>query len=248
MQIGPKQRTKKPMIYLATFILAFCSIVYELLLAQTLASTMGNTILRYNITIGLYLASLGVGSLYYGRWRGGDLVSKLIRVEIGLSIIGFASPILILLMDMLVRSGSDLVGISYRGFFPQTIVYVFDHGLIVAIGFLSGLELPLLIDIGNRGKRKVGNQVLATDYMGTLAGAVSFPLFLLPTLGVMAVANLVGLLNACIALVLVVMYRSPFRVERKFVLIVAVVALLCVGLLYRMPIQEGVIESLYFGG
>ena len=43
------------MIYAITFVLAFCSIVYELLLGQTLSAFLGNTVLRYSVTIGLYM-------------------------------------------------------------------------------------------------------------------------------------------------------------------------------------------------
>ena len=51
------------MIYTITFILAFCSMAYELLLGQSLSAFMGNTVLRYSVTIGLYMLSMGIGSL-----------------------------------------------------------------------------------------------------------------------------------------------------------------------------------------
>src|SRR3989344_1206590 len=57
------------MIYLSTAIVALCSMVYELQLAQLLASLLGNTVLRYSVTIGLYLAALGIGSLLANRLR-----------------------------------------------------------------------------------------------------------------------------------------------------------------------------------
>jgi spermidine synthase len=50
-------------IYSLTFVLAFCSIVYELLLGQALSAFLGNTVLRYSVTIGLYMMSLGIGSM-----------------------------------------------------------------------------------------------------------------------------------------------------------------------------------------
>ena len=49
------------MTYIITLILAFCSIVYELLLGQTLSAFFGNTVLRYSVTIGLYLFAMGMG-------------------------------------------------------------------------------------------------------------------------------------------------------------------------------------------
>ena len=51
------------MVYPFTFVLAFCSIVYELLLGQSLSAFLGNTVLRYSVTIGLYMLSMGIGSL-----------------------------------------------------------------------------------------------------------------------------------------------------------------------------------------
>lgn len=52
------------MVYIFTLVLAFCSIVYELLLGQSLSAFMGNTVLRYSVTIGLYLFSMGMGALF----------------------------------------------------------------------------------------------------------------------------------------------------------------------------------------
>ena len=50
------------MLYGLTFLLAFCSIVYELLLGQALAAFLGNTVLRYSVTIGLFLLAKGIGA------------------------------------------------------------------------------------------------------------------------------------------------------------------------------------------
>ena len=67
--------------YAITFILAFCSIVYELLLGQTLSAFLGNTVLRYSVTIGLYMMSLGIGSMIAeGRFVERP-VTSLLRVE-----------------------------------------------------------------------------------------------------------------------------------------------------------------------
>ena len=54
--------TKWSLIYVVTVLVAFCSIVYELLMAQTLTLLTGNSVLRYSTTIGLYLASMGIGA------------------------------------------------------------------------------------------------------------------------------------------------------------------------------------------
>ena len=69
-------------LYSLTLVLSYCSIVYELLLAQSMAATMGNTFLRYNLTIGFYLASLGLGAMICFRFARGEWVRRLIDVEL----------------------------------------------------------------------------------------------------------------------------------------------------------------------
>ncbi len=82
-------------IYLITFIVAFCSIVYELLMAQTLSLLTGNSVLRYSTTIGLYLASLGLGAFLCTNKRLVRPVETLWKVEILLSLIGGAAVVLL---------------------------------------------------------------------------------------------------------------------------------------------------------
>ena len=76
------------MVYLVTFVLAFCSIVYELLLGQTLSAFLGNTVLRYSVTIGLYMMSLGIGSMIAEGRLVKRPVTGLLRIEILLTVVG----------------------------------------------------------------------------------------------------------------------------------------------------------------
>ena len=70
------------MTYVIIFILAYCSIVYELTMAQSLSAFLGDTVLRYSTTIGLYLASMGIGAFLC---RGGlfrNPAYSLVKIEI----------------------------------------------------------------------------------------------------------------------------------------------------------------------
>jgi len=188
-------------LFLLTLILSFCSIVYELLLAQSMSATLGNSFLRYNVTIGLYLASLGAGAILCSKRGEDDLLPLLIDVELALTLLGALSPLLILFFDTAAfksAGGSRLY---------TALVYGFDHALIVAIGLLSGYELPLLMRLG----KDLSNEVLAVDYLGTLLGALCFPLLLLPSLGVLSAAALTALLNALCALYLLLFLKQDLR-------------------------------------
>ena len=194
-----------PILFL-TLLLAYCSIVYELLLAQSLAVALGQTFLRYNVTIGFYLASLGLGALLCSRVPAGDRVERLVDVELVLALLGALSPMLVLGWNLGACRAAVVLGLPLNGLFYGLVIHVFDHALIVAIGLLSGFELPLLMQLnGDRA-----NEVLAVDYGGTLIGAILFPLVLLPGLGILTAAILTGALNAlCGLYLLFAKSRSP---------------------------------------
>lgn len=232
---------EKKILVFVTIILAGCSILYELLLAQTLSTTMGNTILRYNITVGLYMASMGVGAIIYSRWGKDNLELRLVNVEFVLSIIGATGPIGVLVFESMMRkiSGESL---SYHGFFIQSALFIFNHLLIVAIGVLSGFELPLLMDLGSQIEKKFDMKVLIFDYVGTLIGVILFPLWLLPSLGIFTVAFLIGFLNALVALVVAVTHLE----KKKIIQASVIFAFVTILLIFHSPINDYVIANFYF--
>lgn len=173
-------------LYVATFILAFCSIMYELLLGQLLSAYLGNTVLRYSVTIGMYLFSMGVGAMAYEKFRVEDGRLALTRVEWGLTVIG-------LLSVPMVQAVDSLFGWSF-------FLTVVTHGLILLIGFLTGLELPLLMQLG-RG-RATENQLIGCNYGGAFLGTVLFAFFFYPKCGLLATVLTVTFLNAVVGVML----------------------------------------------
>ena len=138
------------MIYVFTFLLGFCSIVYELLLGQSLSAFLGNTVLRYSVTIGLYMLSMGIGALLAeGRWVKHAVIT-LLRVEILLTVTGGFSVIFLLLMAS--------VGM------PDLLFSAMAHSLIVIIGVLTGFEIPLLIEMRAQEKEHTEQVVLGVGY------------------------------------------------------------------------------------
>ena len=49
------------LMYVA-FIAGLCSIIYELLIATTASYFLGDSVKYFSLTIGIYMASMGVGS------------------------------------------------------------------------------------------------------------------------------------------------------------------------------------------
>ena len=210
---------------LIVFILAFCSIVYEFLLSQVLAALLGGTFLRYTTTIALYIFSLGLGAFYYQRIKELPKIRSLFTVELILSSIGVMIPVIAIL------------GESYL---PHSIAVIYCYFLVLLVGFLSGIELPLLMDIEEAKNKRGGLRALAVDFFGTFLGCILFPLFFLTQLGVFTTASLVGTLNLVVAFVLLK------RMENKAIAIP--ISLLVVALClfsYWPGLQEWVVNGVY---
>ncbi len=189
------------MIYVLTFLLAFCSIVYELLLGQSLSAFLGNTVLRYSVTIGLYMLSMGIGSLLAEGRVVKHVVTTLLKVEILLTITGGFSVIALLLIDSL--GPSDLV------------FSLFAHLLIILIGILTGLEIPLLIELRNLEVDGSERSVLGIDYLGAFFGTVVFAFVFFPVVGLIPTAFMVALLNAFVGICLLTQWRKVHEEQRR---------------------------------
>ncbi len=189
------------MIYVLTFLLAFCSIVYELLLGQSLSAFLGNTVLRYSVTIGLYMLSMGIGSLLAEGRVVKHVVTTLLKVEILLTITGGFSVIALLLVDSL--GPSDLV------------FSLFAHLLIILIGILTGLEIPLLIELRNLEVDGSERSVLGIDYLGAFFGTVVFAFVFYPVVGLIPTAFMVALLNAFVGICLLTQWRKVHEEQRR---------------------------------
>ena len=234
------------MVYFLTIIVACCSILYEFLIAQSISTTMGNTALRYNLTIGLFIASMGLGALLYKKIISKEYFKEFIKVELLLSLVGGIAPVLVLMVDYFFNSISKKFGISFFSSWIQTPLFTFNHLLIVAIGFLSGLELPLLMDMGKQFKATKGHLVLAYDYLGTLIGAILFPIVILPSLHIFTIGYIVSLVNILIALFVLVKMKVE---NQKYKLIIWAMLALWILLIFNAGIiNQSIIDKFYFGG
>jgi spermidine synthase len=173
-------------IYSLTFVLAFCSIVYELLLGQALSAFLGNTVLRYSVTIGLYMMSLGIGSMIAeGRFVARPAVA-LLRVETLLTLFGGGSVVFLFFID---STGATELTLSITA-----------HLLIIIIGVLSGFEIPLLIALKNRDAGYRDNAIIGINYLGAFLGTMTFAFVLYPYVGLIPTAFVIALLNAAVGI------------------------------------------------
>lgn len=245
-RIGTPTATRElNFFYFITTIVACASILYEFLLAQSLSTTMGNTALRYNLTIGLYIASMGLGALLYHKLLSKELFKELIKVELILSFFGALAPILVLINDYIFNHLAIQFNVSFFSNTIQVPLFTLNHLLIVIIGILSGLELPLLIDIGKSFDKKKGNFVLAYDYLGTLLGAILFPIVILPMLHIFTIGYIVSALNVIVAVA--VMIKMKVR-SKKLVTTSAIMFILWILFIMNADsLNQWLVQRFYFG-
>src|SRR3546814_13549045 len=89
------------------------------------------------------------------------------------------------------------------------------YSIVLAIGFLVGLEIPLLMRILREGFdfREVVSTVLTFAYVGALAASLLFPLLLFPYPGRTRTGSLFGIPNAGVPPPLPILL--PSRAERR---------------------------------
>lgn len=232
---GPASGMKKSQtlaLLASVFVVAGCGLAYELTMSTAAAFFLGDTVLQFSLTIGLFLAALGLGA-HLSRRINGDLLRAFVVIEIAIAAVGGASAGVIYL--------TFGWGHSVRG---VTILAP------LVVGVLVGLEIPLLARILARdGQWKDAlSNVLSFDYLGGLAASLAYPLVLLPGVGVVRSALTFGCLNAATGLVTAVIFRKQSHSMRRLVPIAAVtLALLLVGL-GAAGVLVGAVEKRLYGG
>ncbi len=210
--------------YVLICAVAFSCMTYELVLAQISSALLGNALLRYTMTIGLYLASLGLGALAAGRLDVSKYTTRLFWTEIALVFIGGLSPLIAVACEYLLRQSLDPTGAAFD-LALQAVMYT----VTIVVGFLAGLELPILVQIGESRLKVGGGRVLAVDQLGTLAALVVFSWALLPGYGVFMAAG-VACAISCIGAAFTLFFLPKEEADFKKMAALACGVLLSVGL------------------
>lgn len=209
---------RTPLLFLNVFIIATCGLIYELL-AGTLASyVLGDSVTQFSLIIGIYLFAMGVGS-WLSRFIENNLAERFIDVEFAVALLGgISAPLLFI----------SFAAVSYFS--------IILYGVVFGIGTLVGLEIPLLMRIlkNELDFKDLVARVLALDYVGALAASLLFPLFLVPTLGLVRTSLVFGILNGMVGLWgtwLLGPLLKPNKIKYLRIKAILVIALLTAGLI-----------------
>ena len=186
--------SQRRILIFSIFIAGLCSIIYELLISTTSAYFLGNSVKQFSLTIGIYMAAMGLGS-FLSKFVHARLLLVFIGVELALGLVGGLSvPILYYSFEQLSRP-------YYSGLMIA---------LTTVIGILTGFEVPLLIRVMKQYyplKENLAN-VLSVDYLGALIATLIFPFLMLPYFGIFRTSLLFGLLNLSLGYVILLFFSQ----------------------------------------
>lgn len=196
---GSRVHKETSILIISVFIAGLCSIIYELLIGAASSYFLGDSVKQFSITIGFYMAAMGIGS-FVSRHLSENLISKFIAAEI---LLGFF--------------GGSSVPILYLCYAFTETYYFFMILLIFVIGFLIGLEIPLLTRIMERYYSLEINisNVLSLDYLGALTSTLIFPFILLPVLGTFKSSLLFGIINMGLGFLNLWCFKNELQIKKR---------------------------------
>ena len=115
-------------LYLSVSLIAVCGIIYELIIGAASSYLLGDSILQFSVTIGLFMSALGLGSWASALFKR-HLFAVFLTAELLIGLVGGASALILF--------GGYA---ALNDFYP-----VLQYGLTLVIGALVGVEIPILM-------------------------------------------------------------------------------------------------------
>lgn len=197
-----RSRAARAGLLFATFVCAACGLVYELALVAQGSYLLGDSITQASVVLATMVFAMGVGSLAAKPLQRRAAIS-FAAVETALALCGGLSVL-----------GLHAAFTWWELYWPGLI------GTALVVGALIGAEIPLLMTLLQRIRAQdagsAAADLFAADYVGALVGGLAFPFALLPLLGQIRGALVVGMINAVAgaAVVLVLFGAALSRRDR----------------------------------
>ncbi len=195
-------KMQKPIILLITLLCAGNGFLVETNITQTIAASLGGTLLQYQLGIGLFIFSLGMGSLLY--LRLGSLFNHtkiLIFSTFSLVTLSVVGPALIY-----------SIGETWQLTLADPLAWM-AYGPLILVGLITGLDLPVLIFLGQTTAGSKESHILGFDYLGMFVACIAFPL-MFQKFGVFNLIY-VNVIIGALTLVPLTFISSPNKVSSK---------------------------------
>lgn len=207
----------------AIFATGFSGIVAEYVLSTMATYFLGDSVFQWTMIVSLMLFFMGIGSRVSNKITT-NLIHKFLMIEVGLSILVSLSSILVYTIS------------SFTTFYGLVIYF-----LCVLIGFLIGLEIPLVIRINEKYQPLKANisSVLEYDFYGSLLGGIFFAFIGLPYLGLTYTPFVLGSVNLIVAIIVALAFLKNIKKSKRnslWITLGLAAVIISLGLSFTKPI------------
>jgi len=195
-----QDKLKSNVLMACLFATGLSGIVAEYILATLATYFLGNSTLQWTMILSCMLFAMGLGSRF-SKWIDKYVLEAFIAIELILSfLVTFCALITYVSMG--------------QTYYIGPIIYL----LSILIGFLIGMEIPLVTRINGRYKNLRANiaSVMEKDYYGSLIGGVFFAFFAHEYLGLTYTPFVLGAVNLLVALVLTIVLKNQINFKFLF--------------------------------
>lgn len=217
-------------VYLSALLFSFSSIGYSTLMARILTQFSSKEIAAQTITLGLFLLFMGIGANKVSRKLPTKPIQRLFYIEILVALFGaIAIP-------------SLYIGVAYFSAFfwdiaPQIsmstqkpyIQIILLQPFSAIIGYLSGMEIPLLVATRSEDTNKKFGLILGLCYFGNLLGIVITASILIPKYDLVFAGIFLSILNLVAAFFLTLSSRDLLRLRPTLAAVIPTIAILLIS-------------------
>ncbi len=219
----PSARRKNSLLlYLAVLLTGSCGLAYEYTISKVASDLLGNSTRQWAVIIGAMMFFMGLGANHQKVLRRHMLFTWFVLLEMLLSLLGGLSPLL-------------LLG-AYA--YWQSYYVLWQYLLIAVIGFLIGLEIPIITRINESftPELKVNlGRTLQMDYVGALGGALLWSYWLIPALPLSRAAAVLGFANMVVTWLFIACFYLHLRWRKWLLLSSSLVSALLLLAFVRGP-------------
>ena len=213
------------LLKVSIFATGLSGIVAEYVLATTASYFLGDSVFQWTIILSLMLFTMGLGSRVSKKIEK-RLIESYILLEFLLSIITSFSVIVVYSLMPLITS-------------LDVVIY----GMSMVVGFLIGMEIPLVTRINGEYEALKTNisGMMENDYYGSLVGGLFFAFIGIRFLGLTYTPFVVGGINLIVAIVLMISFAKfiPKPSSKKLKLVGGSIGVLFIlGIFFSNPIVQ----------
>jgi spermidine synthase len=185
-----------------------CGLVAEYILSTVSSYILGNSIEQFSVVIALMMLMMGLANYLQKFLSNEGLIEKFIITEIIIAVLGGFAPIALF---------------AAFGFMENNFSLVL-YSLASAIGFLIGLEIPLVMRINEKYSENLPinlSRVISFDYFGSFIGAMAW-VYMLRKLPLIEISFIIAGINFFVAVVTFFYFVKIGLVKKQWLISVAI--------------------------